>query len=71
MPDARAEHALVPVFDAAVARELIDEVLAMYARHAPGLRRLQPAVQLQDFPRSPLGKPRRSQIASAVAHTRP
>ena len=66
VPDARAEHALVPVFDAAVAPDAIAAVLTAYAAHAPGFRRLQPAVILQKFPRSPLGKPRRPQIVAAV-----
>ena len=36
VPDARAEHALVPVFDDAVAAELIRDVLTAYAARAAG-----------------------------------
>lgn len=64
--DARAEHVLVPVFAAAVAADLIAAVLAAYAAQAPGFRRLQPAVILTPFPRSPLGKPRRPEIVAAI-----
>ena len=67
VPDARAEHLLVPVFDAAVAAELIAAVLAAYEVQAPGLRRLRSAVILTPLPRSPLGKPRRPEIAAAIA----
>jgi len=66
VPDARAGYALVPVFDAAVDPALITSVLSSYARHAPGFRRLRPAVILARFPRSPMGKPRRAEIAAAL-----
>lgn len=66
VPDARAGHVLVPAFDAAADPALIASVLTSYARQAPGIRRLGPAVTLVDFPRSPLGKPRRAEIAAAV-----
>lgn len=64
VPDARAEHALALVYDAAVDRGLIAVVLAAYAEKAPGFRRLRAAVSLADFPRSPLGKPCRAEIAA-------
>jgi acyl-CoA synthetase (AMP-forming)/AMP-acid ligase II len=70
VPDARAGHALVPVFDAATDPALIAAVLASYARQAPGFRRLRPAVRLADFPRSPLGKPRRAEITAAITESR-
>ena len=66
VPDARAQHALVPVFDAAVAEEIIAAVLSAYAAQAAGVRRLRPAVRLAEFPRSPLGKPRRAEIVAAI-----
>lgn len=66
VPDARAEHALVPVFDVATDRAGIDPVLAAYAEKTPGFRRLGPAVILDPFPRSLLGKPRRTEIARQV-----
>ncbi len=64
IPDARAEHALVPAFDAAVDPALIKRILHAYQESAPGFRRLKPAVVLEDFPKSPLGKPRRVEITA-------
>ena len=66
VPDVRAGHALVPVFDAATDPALIASVLTNHARQTPAFRRLRPAVILPDFPRSPLGKPLRPAIAAAV-----
>jgi O-succinylbenzoic acid--CoA ligase len=66
VPDARAEHALVPVFDTAADRQTIDAVLSAYAGKTPGFRRLRPAVILDSLPRSPLGKPRRGEIAEQI-----
>lgn len=66
IPDARAEHALVPVFDATVNREVIDAVLSAHAGQIPGFRRLQTAVILENFPRSPLGKLQRPKITAAI-----
>ena len=68
VPDARAGHALVPVFDATVDPALIASALAEYARQTPGIRRLRPAVTLADFPRSPMGKPRRAEIVAALGN---
>ena len=59
--DERAEHTLVPVFDAAIDRSVIEHALSAYAANAPGFRKLRPPVALAEFPRSPLGKPRRKQ----------
>jgi O-succinylbenzoic acid--CoA ligase len=67
IPDARAEHVLVPVFDASTDETAIHLGLTEYARKAPGFRRLRPAVMLEDFPKSPLGKPRRSEIAARIS----
>jgi O-succinylbenzoic acid--CoA ligase len=66
VPDARAEHTLVPVFDGSVDTALIAAVLTDYARQAPGFRRLLPPVILHDFPHSLLGKARRKEIAAAI-----
>lgn len=66
IPDDRAEHALVPVFDATLDPDLIAAVLADHERQAPGFRKLRPAVILEVFPRSPLGKPRRTEILAAI-----
>lgn len=67
VPDARAEHALVPVFDVMVDAAVIAEAMRAYDRQAPGFRRLRPAVVLEEFPRSPLGKPLRREIARRIA----
>ena len=66
VPDARAEHALIPVFDNSVDAALIAAVLTRYAELAPGFRRLRPPVILARFPTSPLGKPRRAEIVAAL-----
>jgi O-succinylbenzoic acid--CoA ligase len=66
IPDPRGENALVPVFDAAVDRDLMRQILASYANSAPGLRRLREAVILDPLPLSPLGKPLRAEILRMV-----
>ncbi len=69
VPDARAEHALVPVFATAADAALIAAVLATYAERAPGFRRLRPPMMLENIPFSPLGKPRREEIAAAILNS--
>lgn len=66
IPDARAEYALVPVFDATVNREIIDTVLSAHADRAPGFERLLAPRMLEHFPRSPLGKPQRANITAEI-----
>jgi O-succinylbenzoic acid--CoA ligase len=66
VPDARTEHRLLPVFDSRADAGLIRKVLAAHAEQAPGFRRLGPAVILDHFPRSPLGKPLRAEIAVEI-----
>jgi len=66
IPDARTEHTLVPVFDAAIDKAVVREFLSAYAKNAAGFRRLGPAVLLEHFPRSPLGKPSRAEITALV-----
>ncbi len=61
LPDERAEHRLVPVGDGRLDPELLSRVLASYAAMAPGYARLEPPLLLDDFPRSPLGKPMRAE----------
>ena len=70
VPDERAGHALVPVFDAALDPETIAATLSDYAVQAPGFRRLRAAVIAEYFPRSPLGKPCRAEIAGEVDRQR-
>jgi hypothetical protein len=67
VPDARAEHRLVPVFDTNVNAAVIRSVLSAHSEQSPGFRRLGPAVTLDPFPRSPLGKPLRGEIAGEIA----
>jgi O-succinylbenzoic acid--CoA ligase len=66
LPDERAGHTLVPVFDSSVSRQVIDTTLALYEKQAPGFRRLRPATVIADFPRSELGKLRRNELAVMV-----
>ena len=66
VPDARAEHALVPVFDKAADPDAVMATVAAHASQAPGLRRLQPPVILEELPRSPLGKPLRAEIRAIL-----
>ncbi len=67
VPDERAGHVLVPVFDAAVDETVMEAVLAGYAAQAPGFRRLGPALRFPGLPRSPLGKPRRAEILALIS----
>jgi O-succinylbenzoic acid--CoA ligase len=67
VPDARAEHLLVPVFDANADRTLAARTLGKYRASAPGFRRLADPVYLPDFPRSALGKPLRATILRHLA----
>lgn len=67
IPDARSGHALVPVINAAAESGPVDDWLDIYQKKSPGFLRLREAVRLDAFPLSPLGKPRRTEIASMVA----
>ena len=71
LPDARAGHRLVPVFEAAVDPALAAAALGSYHSQAPGFRRLQPPLVLAALPRSPLGKLRRADLAAALAGKSP
>ncbi len=62
IPDERAGHLLVPVFEASVGPSFIDHVLHLYHQQAPGFRRLKPAVTVATFPRSALGKLRKPDL---------
>ena len=66
MPDERAGHRLVPVFEASVAAALVTAVLSAYQIQAAGFRRLQAPVTVDSIPRSPLGKLRRAELAELV-----
>jgi O-succinylbenzoic acid--CoA ligase len=64
IPDERAGSALVPVFESSVNSEVVDSVLSIYQIQAPGLRRLMPFAVVREFPRSELGKLRRSELVN-------
>jgi O-succinylbenzoic acid--CoA ligase len=66
IPDARAEHALVPVFDRGVDKEDVENLLKLHAAQLPGWLRLRPIVILDPLPRSPMGKPLRARISEMV-----
>jgi len=68
LPDDRAEHRLVPVFDAAVGMDVVQEVMKAYRNQAYGVERLQEAMLIDDFPRSELGKPLRARIREMVGN---
>ena len=63
IPDERAGHGLVPVFESSVSPSAIASVLSLYQARAPGFRRLGPAAVIGEFPRSELGKLRRTELA--------
>lgn len=62
VPDARAEHRLVPIFVQTVDSNLVLNVLLMYHSHAPGYRRLQPPIFTEVIPKTALGKIRRTEL---------
>jgi O-succinylbenzoic acid--CoA ligase len=62
IPDARAGHSLIPVFENSISRETADNAISAYNSQVPGFRRLGAAVYLADIPRSPLGKIRRGEL---------
>lgn len=64
IPDERAGHVLLPVFEAAVDAALIDSMISKYNQSAPGFRRLKPPVAVGTLPRSGLGKIRRAEVTS-------
>jgi O-succinylbenzoic acid--CoA ligase len=67
VPDARAGHALVPVFERGGAEPaVVAAALAAYEETAPGFRRLRPAVWVDEMPRGALGKLRRAALADLV-----
>ena len=66
LPDERAGHRLVPVFEAGVDPAAAAAALAAYQNHAPGFRRLHAALVVASLPRSPLGKLRRAELAGLL-----
>jgi O-succinylbenzoic acid--CoA ligase len=66
IPDERAGCALVPVFDNSVDPQLFADALAHFEKNTAGFKRLKPAVLIENFPRSELGKLRRSELAAIL-----
>lgn len=56
LPDERAEHRLIPIFENTVDHNLVLNVLSWYQSHALGYRRLQPPIFVEIIPRNELGK---------------
>jgi O-succinylbenzoic acid--CoA ligase len=71
VPDARAEHALVPVFDPVVDRSMAEVVVNAHSSTVSGPWRLGEPVFLESFPRGALGKPLRAEIAAAALRVQP
>ncbi len=71
IPDDRAGNLLVPVFESSELMESATSALAAYSAGAPGYRRLQPAVLIGNFPRSALGKLRRSELTELTTRHAP
>jgi O-succinylbenzoic acid--CoA ligase len=66
IPDERAGCALVPIFDSTVDPQLFAAALAHFEKNTAGFKRLKPAVSIENFPRSELGKLRRSELAAIL-----
>jgi len=66
VPDERAGHVLVPVFESSVDPSLIESTLSGYNREAFGFRRLRPSVVMELLPRSELGKIQRTMLAAIL-----
>ena len=64
VPDERAGFSLVPVFEAPVDLPLVESILATYEKSVPGFRRLRPAMILETFTRSELGKLKRAELTA-------
>lgn len=64
LPDERAGHRLIPVIERSMNPELIERTLEVYARIAPGFRRLAEPLFVDSIPRSELGKIKRADLIS-------
>jgi O-succinylbenzoic acid--CoA ligase len=71
VPDARMEHALVPVVDADVDFPFVQSLVAYHNSATPGMLRLREPLVLWPFPRSPLGKPLRGEIFRRIMKDMP
>ena len=66
VPDERAGHALVPVFDPIVNHAMAETLVNDHSAAVPGPWRLRPPVFPDVFPRSALGKPLRAEISVSI-----
>ncbi len=64
LPDERAGHILVPVFESLTDRAIVEQAIAIYHKTALGFRRLQAPAFVAKIPRSPLGKLLRKDLAA-------
>lgn len=71
IPDERAGSVLIPVFLSSVSPSVISSVLSRYQAQAPGFRRLRSARVIEEFPRSELGKLRRSELSAICQQENP
>lgn len=69
LPDARAEHILVPVFETNCDRAAIDALLTRHNASCPGFERLCAPAFVDAIPRSDLGKVRRTELAAMIRRT--
>jgi O-succinylbenzoic acid--CoA ligase len=66
LPDARAEHLLVPVFETTCDHVKVDALLTRHNATCPGLERLCAPAFVQTIPRGDLGKVRRTELAGMI-----
>jgi O-succinylbenzoic acid--CoA ligase len=64
LPDERAGHLLLPVFEGQLDRSAVESAIAIYRLSASGFRRLQPPAFVPQIPRSPLGKVLRRELTA-------
>lgn len=64
IPDERAEHLLLPVFEKGLPETILLDIIHLYHGSVPGYRRLGQPVIMEKLPRSGLGKLRRAEIAA-------
>ncbi len=64
IPDARAGHALIPIFEATVNPSAVEAACSLYQNCAPGFRRLQLPVVMETLPRTELGKLRKGELTA-------
>lgn len=67
IPDERAGHLLVPIFESLSEISKVQSALTNYQNIVPGFRRLASPVSIGQFPRSPLGKLLRSELTTVCA----